>query len=111
MIYNLCEELLQSFKYFTAKGARIEIFSLFFSEVGHKCPTVRGSPRTMAKDLLVPSTGWRDPQVMFYIRTGTLLPTLTPPGHGARACTHTLTPVTACYSPINSTVRNEPMCH
>lgn len=25
---------------------------------------------------------------------------LTPPSHSARACTHTLTPVTACYNPI-----------
>lgn len=38
-------------------------------------------------------------------------PALTSPGHGTSACTHTLTPVTACYSPINGTVRNEPVCH
>lgn len=59
MVYNLCEEQLQRFKYLTAKGARVEIFSLFCSKVGHKCPTGRGSPWTTAKDLLVLTVGWR----------------------------------------------------
>lgn len=59
MLYNLCEEQLQRFKYLTAKGARVEIFSLFCSKRCRKCLTGRGSPWTTARDLLVLTVGWR----------------------------------------------------
>lgn len=111
MIYNLCEEQLQRFKYFTAKGVRVQVFSLCCSKAGHKSPTGRGNPWATVKDLLVLTLGWRALGVMFYIQTGSLPPALTSPSHGTRACTHILTPVTACYSPINRMVKNEPMCH
>lgn len=61
----------------------------------------------MVKHLLVLTMGCRDLEVMFYIQRGSLPTALTSPSHGAGACTHTLIPVTACYRPINSTVRNK----
>lgn len=109
MFSNLCEEQLQRFKYFTAKGVRVEIFSLFSSKVRHECPTERGSLQTIAKDLLVLSVGWKALGVMFYIWTGSLLPTLTSHSHGT-PCLYPY--INSCYSLLQLHkwhVRNEHM--
>lgn len=58
-----------------------------------------GKPLDDSKGPAGANCGLEGPGVMFYIRTGSLLPTLTSPSHDTCACTHTLTAVPACYSP------------